>query len=94
MGGPSEGLADLAFWAAVLGVLAVGMGLSFAGLKQAAVGASVNDKFLEFAVTGTASHLKLVTVGYGALAVAALAFLVNFALAARRCCLACCGGAR
>jgi cytochrome c oxidase cbb3-type subunit I len=91
---PSEGLADLTFWAALLGVLAVGMGLSFAGLKQAAVGASVNDKFLEFAVTGSASHLKLVTVGYGALAVAALAFLANFALAARRCCLACCGGAR
>lgn len=91
---PSEALADLTFWAAVLGVLAVGMGFTFAGLKQAAVGASANDKFLEFAVTGTASHLKLVTVGYGALAVAALAFLANFALAVRRCCLNCCGGAR
>ncbi|MEN9575703.1 MAG: hypothetical protein RL514_3558 [Verrucomicrobiota bacterium] len=90
---PSEGLADLTFWAALLGVLAVGMGLSFAGLKQA-VGASVNDNFLEYAVTGSASHLKQVTVGYGALAIAALAFLVNFALAVRRCCLACCGGAR
>ncbi|MEQ2005663.1 MAG: cbb3-type cytochrome c oxidase subunit I [Limisphaerales bacterium] len=91
---PSEWLADLAFWAAFMGVLAVGAGFSFAGLKQAAVGASANDKFLEVAVTGIASNLKLVTVGYGALAVAALAFLVNFGLAARRCCLACCGGAR
>ena len=91
---PSEGLADLAFWAALLGVIAVGIGFSFAGFKQAAVGASANDKFLEFAVTGIASNLKLVTVGYGALAVAALAFLVNFGLAARRCCINCCGGAR
>ena len=91
---PSNGLADLTFWAALLGMLAVGLGLSFAGLKQAVVGASVNDKFVEIAVTGTASHLKLVTVGYGALAVAALAFLANFALAVRRCCAACCGGAR
>ena len=91
---PSEGLADLAFWAAFMGVLAVGAGFSFAGLKQAAVGASANDKFLEVAVAGIASHLKLVTVGYGALTVAALAFLANFALAARRCCADCCGGAR
>ena len=91
---PSEGLADLAFWAALLGVIAVGIGFSFAGFKQAAVGASANDKFLEFAVTGIASNLKLVTVGYGALAVAALAFLVNFGHAARRCCINCCGGAR
>ncbi len=91
---PSEGLADLSFWAALLGVIAVGIGFTFAGFKQAAVGASANDKFLEFAVTGTANHLKLVTVGYGALAVSALAFLANFALAARRCYLNCCGGAR
>ena len=91
---PSEGLADLAFWAAFMGVLAVGIGFSLAGLKQAAVGAGADSKFLESAVTGTASHLKLVTVGYGALAVAALAFLANFALAVRRCCAACCGGAR
>ena len=51
--------------AMMLGVIAVGIGFTFAGVKQAAVGASANDKFLEFAVTGTANHLKLVTVGYG-----------------------------
>ncbi len=93
---PSEGLVDLAFWAAFMGMIAVGVGYSLAGFEQAAVGASAESKFLESAVTGIAGHLKLVTVGYGALAVAALAFLANFGLAARRCCAACCGcgGAR
>ena len=91
---PSEGLADLTFWAAVLGVLAVGIGYSLAGFAQAGVNADATKDFLQDGVVGIAGKLKLVTVGYGALAVAALAFLANFALAARRCCAACCGGAR
>lgn len=91
---PSEGLADLAFWAAFMGVLAVGIGFSTAGFSQGTVNVSAESRFLDGAVTGIASNLKLVTVGYGALAVAALAFLANFALAVRRCCAACRGGAR
>ena len=91
---PSEGLADLSFWAAFMGMLAVGIGFSLAGLTQQSVNASADSKFLENAVTGIASNLKLVTVGYGALALAALAFLLNFGLAVRRCCATCCGGAR
>ncbi|PAW87842.1 MAG: hypothetical protein B9S33_05620 [Pedosphaera sp. Tous-C6FEB] len=91
---PSEGLADLAFWAAVLGVFFVGIGFSVAGLTQAGVNASAAKDFLKDGVVGISGQLKLVTVGYGALAVAALAFLANFGLAVRRCCLACCGGAR
>ncbi len=92
---PSEGLADLSFWAALLGVLAVGIGFSAAGMfAQAPVNASATKDFLKDGVVGIASQLKLVTVGYGALAVAAAAFLANFGLAVRRCCLACCGGAR
>ena len=91
---PSEGLADLAFWAAVLGVLAVGAGFSLAGFAQGGVNSNAAKDFLKDGVVGIASQLKLVTVGYGALTVAALAFLVNFALAVKRCCAACCGGAR
>ncbi len=88
---PSEGLADLAFWAAFMGVLALGIGFSAAGFAQAGVNGSAAKDFLK---AGVAGSLKLVTVGYGALAVAAFAFLANFALAVRRCCAACCGGAR
>lgn len=91
---PSEGLADLAFWAAFMGVLAVGVGFSLAGFSQARVNADATKDFLSQGVAGLAGNLKLVTVGYGALAVSALAFLVNFALAVRRGCAACCGGAR
>ena len=91
---PSEGLADLAFWASILGVLAVGIGFSVAGFNQGWVNGDAEKKFVEGAVTGIAGQLKLVTFGYGALALAALAFLANFALAIRRCCAACCGGAR
>lgn len=91
---PSEGLVDLAFWAAIMGVIAVGIGFSLAGFSQAAVNATAESKFLEGAVTGVAGNLKLVTVGYSALGLSALAFLANFALALRRCCLTCCGGAR
>lgn len=90
----SEGLADLAFWAALLGVLFVGIGFSLAGFTQAGVNGNAAKDLLRDGVSGIASQLKLVTVGYGAMAVAALAFLANFALALRRCCLACCGGAR
>jgi cbb3-type cytochrome oxidase subunit 1 len=91
---PSEGLVDLAFWASVVGVVSVAIGYSFAGLTQAAVGAMADRNFLGEAVTGVAGHLKLVTFGYGAIGIGALAFLVNFALALRRCCAACCGGVR
>lgn len=92
---PSEGLADLAFWAALVGVLMVGIGFSAAGmLHQAKVNADASKDFLNGGVVGIANHLKLVTVGYGALGLAVLAFLANFGLALRRCCLACCGGAR
>lgn len=92
---PSSGLADLAFWAALLGVLFVGIGFSLAGMfGQAVVNADTSKDFLKDGVVGIASQLKLVTVGYGALALAALAFLANFGLAVRRCCAACCGGAR
>ncbi|MFA6544428.1 MAG: cbb3-type cytochrome c oxidase subunit I [Limisphaerales bacterium] len=91
---PSDGLVDLSFWAALFGVLAVGIGFSLAGFKQAAVNGAADSKFIEGAVTGIAGNLKLVTVGYAAVTVAALAFLANFALAVRRCCAACCGGAR
>lgn len=91
---PSDSLADLAFWGALLGVLFVGIGFSLAGFAQAGVNAGASKDFLKDGVTGVAGQLRLVTVGYGALAVAALAFLINFGLAARRCCMACCGGAR
>jgi cytochrome c oxidase cbb3-type subunit 1 len=91
---PSDGLADLAFWAALLGVLFVGIGFSLAGFAQAGVNGSATKDFLKEGVVGVAGQLRLVTIGYGALALAALAFLVNFGLAARRCCLNCCGGAR
>lgn len=91
---PSGGLADLAFWAALLGVLFVGVGFTLAGFAQAGVNGSATSDFLKDGVVGIAGKLKLVTVGYGALALAALAFLANFALALRRCCAACCGGAR
>jgi len=91
---PSSGLADLAFWAAVLGMLGVGVGFSLAGFGQGAVNASASKDFLKDGVTGIAGNLKLVTAGYAALTVAALAFLANFGLAVRRCCANCCGGAR
>lgn len=91
---PSDGLADLALWAAVLGVFFVGVGFTVAGFAQSGVNASAAKDFLKDGVAGISGQLKLVTVGYGALAVAGLAFLANFGLAVRRCCLACCGGAR
>jgi cytochrome c oxidase cbb3-type subunit 1 len=91
---PSDGLADLSFWAGTLGMLAVGIGFSLAGLGQAKVNADATKDFLVNGVSGIAGALQLVTFGYGALALAALAFLANFALAVRRCCAACCGGAR
>ena len=91
---PSAGLVDLAFWAALIGVLGVGIGYSLAGFTQSAVNASAAKDFLKDGVIGIAGNLKLVTAGYSALTVAALAFLLNFALAVRRCCLNCCGGAR
>jgi cytochrome c oxidase cbb3-type subunit I len=91
---PSAGLADLAFWAALLGVLGVGVGFSLAGFGQGAVNANAAKDVLKDGVVGIAGHLKLVTAGYAALTVAALAFLANFGLAVRRCCAACCGGAR
>jgi len=72
----------------------VAIGYSFAGLAQGAVGATAERNFLAEAVTGVAGHLKLVTFGYGAIGVGALAFLANFGLALRRCCAACCGGVR
>ncbi len=91
---PSEGLADLAFWAALLGVLFVGIGFSLAGFTQGGVNVDATKDFLKDGVVEIAGKLKLVTVGYAALTVAALAFLANFALAVKRCCAACCGGAR
>ena len=91
---PSAGLADLAFWAALLGVLGVGIGFSLAGFTQASVNANAAKDFLKDGSVAIAGNLKLVTAGYAGLVIAALAFLANFALAARRCCTACCGGAR
>lgn len=91
---PSEGLVDLSFWAALVGVISVVVGCSLAGLAQGAVGVAAEKNFLAEAVVGISGHLKLVTFGYAAVGVAALAFLVNFALALRRCCAAYCGGAR
>jgi len=91
---PSAGLADLAFWAALLGVLGVGIGFSLAGFTQAGVNANATKDFLKDGTVVIAGNLKLVTAGYAALTVAALAFLANFGLAVRRCCANCCGGAR
>lgn len=91
---PSAGLADLTFWAALLGVLGVGIGFSLAGLTQAGVNSNAAKDFLKDGAVAIGGNLKLVTAGYVALSVAALAFLVNFGLAVRRCCATCCGGAR
>ncbi len=91
---PSEGLGDLSFWAALVGILSIVIGFSLAGLSQGAVNSVADKNFLSEAVVGVSGQLKLVTFGYAAVAVAALAFLANFALALRRCCAACCGGAR
>jgi cytochrome c oxidase cbb3-type subunit 1 len=91
---PSAGLSDLAFWAALLGVLGVGIGFSLAGFTQASVNANGTKDFLKDGAAAIGGNLKLVTAGYAALTVAALAFLANFGLAVRRCCAACCGGAR
>ena len=81
---PSEGLTVLAFWAAVLGVLGVGIGFSAAGFVQSGVHASATKDFLKDGIVAVAGQLKLVTAGYAALTVAALAFLANFGLAIRR----------
>lgn len=91
---PSAGLADLAFWGAVLGVLGVAIGFASAGLGQVAVGADASKDLVKHGVVGIAGNLKAVTAGYAAMAVAALAFLANFGLAVRRCCAACWGGDR
>ncbi|MFM8469288.1 MAG: cbb3-type cytochrome c oxidase subunit I [Limisphaerales bacterium] len=91
---PSAGLTDLTFWAALLGVVGVGIGFSLAGFTQAGVNADASKDFLKDGVASVAGNLKLVTAGYAALIVAALAFLLNFGLAVRRACAACCGGAR
>jgi len=91
---PSVGLTDLVFWTSLLGVVGVAAGYSLAGLVQADVNMNVTRDFLKDGTVASAGYLKLVTAGYAALTVAALAFLANFGLAVRRCFVACCGGAR
>ena len=91
---PSAGLSDLTFWAALLGVLGVGVGFGLAGIGQASVNANAGKDLIKDGILGMAVNLKLVTAGYAALTVAALSFLINFGLAIRRCFAACCGGAR
>ena len=72
--------------AAVLGVLGVGIGFSAAGFVQSGVHANAAKDFLKDGIVAVSGQLKLVTAGYAALTVAALAFLANFGLAIRRAC--------